>query len=216
MPTASAQCDLCQRSWSSKLPFHCVACAQAQVYRPRIQQTLLQLETEGYAKQIEEAADLSKVDTSARKPDLSPEKAAFVVNRAEAEKAQTEVRIWSIRTHTKDLREKTQALRMELDAWKLSISKRRRDLEASKRRLAEEEKVKLALVHTAMERTKSKWEGLHAETVQARVWLCQDVVMLYGLSQRKRRSGTDAGARDVYYIGGLPIFDLRDLNSEYF
>ena len=212
MPEETVSCDLCHRSWSSKIPFHCTSCAQAQLYGPRIQHTLLQLETEEFGRQIEEATDLSKSKSDAQIPDLSPEKAAFVVERAEAQRALSEDRIQLISKHTESLRDETQSLRVELDAWQSRLSKRRADLETAKRVFAEQQKAKLVPVQKSIEKINVQWKSLYTNTVQARVFLCREAALLYGLMQRKRKNRSEA--RDVYYIGGLPIFDLRDLNSE--
>ena len=212
MPEDRVHCDICHRPWSSKLLFHCTSCAQAQLYAPRIQHTLLQLETDRLGRQIEEAADVSNLTFDVQNLGLSPEKSAFVVERAESQTAISEGHIQSINKHAQSLRDETESLRVELDIWKLRLSKRRAMLDAAKRISAEQQQARLAPLHASVKQTKLRWDSLYADTVQARVFLCREAALLYGLTQRKRKN--PSAGRDVYYIGGLPIFDLRDLNSE--
>lgn len=214
MPESRIQCDLCHRPWSSRLSFHCTSCAQAQLYGPRIQQTLTHLEIEARGKQIEEAAEISSTGHGGQSAELRPEKAVFVVKRVEAQKAVAEDRIRSIHEHAQTFQHEIQSLRSELDAWKRRISDRRACLEAAKRKLTDHQQVKLPPIQTSIEQTTKRWEDLYRDTVQARTFLCREAALLYGLTQRRRKSRAEG--RDVYYIGGLPVIDLRDLNSKSF
>jgi Vacuolar sorting 38 and autophagy-related subunit 14 len=66
-------------------------------------------------------------------------------------------------------------------------------------------------VEATATRMAAQADALHARTAESRFFLCRETANLYGLVQRKRRKG--AGGRDAYFIGGVPIVDIRDINS---
>lgn len=87
-------------------------------------------------------------------------------------------------------------------------NERRRQLleEAIKARDRLEETV--TVVQRDTRRINSKWKTLHTRTAEARSYLCREAATLYGLRQKRRRSG-----RTDYSIGGVPIPNfLQDLN----
>ncbi|KAL2814741.1 UV radiation resistance protein and autophagy-related subunit 14-domain-containing protein [Aspergillus granulosus] len=60
-------------------------------------------------------------------------------------------------------------------------------------------------------RTDHLWNSLHTKTAEARIFLCREVASLYGLRQKVRKR--DNGLKESYMIGGVNIFDLRDMNG---
>ena len=96
---------------------------------------------------------------------------------------------------------------------RVEFAQRRADLDAATKRLEEQTKTEVERVTKDIKRTGYHWDALHAKTAEARSFLCMEAAQLYGLQQRRRKKGTPG--RDVYLIGGTPICDLRDLNSEF-
>ncbi|KAJ0421003.1 UV radiation resistance protein and autophagy-related subunit 14-domain-containing protein [Aspergillus carlsbadensis] len=70
----------------------------------------------------------------------------------------------------------------------------------------------LTSIQNNHKRTDHLWNSLHTKTAEARIFLCREVASLYGLRQKVRKR--DNGLKESYMIGGVNIFDLRDLNGK--
>lgn len=208
------QCDICQRPSSTRLPFNCTTCAQNTLYGPRIQQAQLLLETESIGREVETyVGSIQKAkDASSNNANSSAIHPTFGIERATAERLVLAEQTEKIMAQTKLLRDQTEEMKRYLSNKRKEHSKRRSDLEDAKKVLLQRQITNLEPVQKSIKRTQSHWEVLHTKTVKARRFLCEEAAELYGLQQRKRRKGVTG--RDLYYIGGLPIPDLRDLNSE--
>lgn len=60
-------------------------------------------------------------------------------------------------------------------------------------------------------RLNQKWKALYTRTAEARGFLCREAAMLYGLRQKRKKSG-----KTEHTIGGVAIPNfLQDLNGNY-
>ena len=135
---------------------------------------------------------------------------SWVIERAAAEQAVSEERTQEIHDHVKALREEIQNTKAEIAARKARLQKRRSEF-ASAKQLSKGQTGAVENVEKGTLRTKHRWDTLHNKTAESRLFLCREAALLYGLQQRKRKKG--GLGRDVYFIGGVPIADLRDINS---
>lgn len=210
------QCDICRRSPSERLPFHCTICARNVVYeaRIRIAQILLQNEAAGGAVERKtgtrnSAASHSKSPSSAESRETSM---AWTIQRAYADQASSTEKAEHILTHMKALQNQTEAMKTEIAHRKARIAQRRADLQSAQDELAVREATALEPVEKGVRRMEHRWDAMHAKTLESRVFLCREVAQLYGLQRRKTKKETARG--DAYSIGGMPIADLRDLDSK--
>lgn len=210
------QCDICRRSPSERLPFHCTICARNVVYeaRIRIAQMLLQNEAAGAAVERQTGTRNSGAghnkypsDTQSRETSM-----AWTIQRAYADQASSTEKTEHILTHMKALQNQTATMRTEIAHRKARIAQRRADLQTAQDELAVREATALEPVEKGVRRMEHRWDAMHAKTLESRVFLCREVAQLYGLQRRKTKKEMVRG--DAYSIGGMPIADLRDLDSK--
>jgi len=207
------QCDICHRTSNFRLPFNCTTCARNALYGPRIQHTQVLLEAETLAQEVEGNVTLSQSgqthsDTLATPRDAHP---TYAAERLTAEQFVVEERAEAILAQADSLHKLTEELKDHITRKKAKLSERRSNLDAAIKRLSERPKSDPEPLEKGIKRTESHWDALHSKTAEARSFLCKEAAQLYGLQQRKRKKGTPG--RDLYFIGGIIIYDLRELNS---
>lgn len=208
------QCEICNRPASSRLPFNCTLCARDALYQPRIQLAQTLLHTESLGKEVERnvvaTSKREKVKSSAgaRISDLNH---TWTIHRAASDQSISEEKTQVVLSHVEALREETQKIKADIAARKASLLKRRAEFASAKQELSQSQASALDPVDKGIKRTEHRWEIMHNKTAESRLFLCREVAQLYGLHQRKRKKG--GLGRDVYFIGGVPIADLRELNS---
>ena len=209
-------CEICCRSPSSRLPFNCTLCARDALYQPRIQlvQTLLHIES------LEKEVETNVVDTSRKgKARSSPGirhvdmNSTWTIHRVASEQLISETKTQTLVSHVEALHEETQNIKSEIAARKARLLRRRSEFTSAKQELSRSQASAVEPVNKSIKRTEHRWDVMHKKTAESRLFLCREVALLYGLQQRKRKKG--GLGRDVYLIGGVPIADLRDLNSMY-
>ena len=208
------QCDICRRPPSTRLPFNCTNCARGALYDPRIQHAQALLEAESVGREVERNIGDSQpfTDISYKQvgsPDSHP---TFAIERTTAKRV-------VLAEQTEKIIAQAQILRHQIDDMQVFLAKqreehvnRRSNLEAAKRRLYQRQSSDFEPLQKNIKRGHNHWDVLHAKTAESRTFLCKEAAFLYGLQQHKRKKGLLG--RDSYYIGGLPIPNLRDLNSE--
>ena len=175
-------------------------------------QTLLHMESLG--KEVEQSVmgtpskDKARSSASIRKSDP---KSTWTVHGAASEQVMSEDRTQSVVNHIEALREETQKIKSEIVARRARLLRRRSEFTSAKQELSQSQASTVNTVDKSIKRTEHKSDLMHNKTAESRFFLCREVALLYGLQQRKRKKG--GLGRDVYLIGGLPITDLRDLNS---
>ena len=209
------QCDLCQRSPNSLLPFNCTLCARSALYQPRVQLAQTLLESEALGKEVEQNVtgvsqpNKATKTASTKAPESNP---TWAVQRAAAEQRASEEKSERIYDHVRTLREEIQKTKAEIAARRKTLQRRRSDFASVQQELSQCRPHSVEDVEKGMRRTEHRWDTLHNKTAESRIFLCREAALLYGLQQRKRKKG--GLGRDVYVIGGVPIADLRDLNSK--
>jgi hypothetical protein len=117
-------------------------------------------------------------------------------------------------TQIQSLRSEIQNRNVDISRRRLELARRRSGSESAKYQLAERETGALTSIQNNHKRTDHLWNSLHTKTAEARIFLCREVASLYGLRQKVRKR--DNGLKESYMIGGVNIFDLRDLNGKLF
>lgn len=208
------QCDICLRSSSNRLPFHCASCARDVIYEQRIllAQTLLDSEAAGKAVESSIAVGPTSGQSKAS-TQFSESSLAWAHRQAIAEGSASVKRTEGIMSHVDALRRENEKTRSDIAKRKAGNAKRWSDLKSTTI-AAQREAEALESVKKGVERMERRWDMLHTRTMESRVFLCREAAQLYGLQQRIRKKA--GSVRDIYMIGGVPIPDLRDLNSKYF
>lgn len=208
-------CDICLRPCSSRLPFNCSICARTALYEPRIRLAEALLENEAAGQEVERSIGATKTTTSKHAPttknksqDINP---AWTIERIHAEQAAAKERTQQTLDHTDVLRQETHSLKAEVAERKSILLRRRSALKSATDELLQRKVVAIEPVEKGVKRMEHRWDAMHLKTMESRVFLCREAAQLYGLQQRKRKRG--GLGRDIYFIGGMPIADLRDLNS---
>ena len=135
----------------------------------------------------------------------------WTVQRAAADQEVSEQKTQAILGHVETLREEIMKAKTEMSARKMELAKRHSEFESAKHGLRQSQGTAIEPVEKGIRRTEHRWDIMHEKTAESRLFLCREAALLYGLQQRKRQKG--GLGRDIYFIGGMPIADLRDLNS---
>ena len=179
----------------------------------QLAQTLLR--TESLGKEVEQIVVGTKTDRARSSAGIktSDPNSTWTVHRAASEQVISENKTQRVLSHVEALREETQKIKSEIAARKVRLIRRRSEFNSAKQELSQSQASDVEPVDKSIKRTEHRWEVMHNKTAESRLFLCREVALLYGLQQRKRKKG--GLGRDVYLIGGVPIADLRDLNSMY-
>ena len=211
------QCDICQRQVSRQLPFNCTICARDALYQSRIRSAQTLLHRESLRLHIENVVATSST--------VFQENALREESKDLSEEA---IQTWTIQSTrnqqdltdatTQNLHNQRDLIYHEIKSVKLEIANRKelnqqraRALASAQSELSKDQAVCIKPIARSIRHTKQDWGLLHGKTIEARSFLCKEAASLYSLQQRKKRKG--GVGRDVTFIGGLPIVDLRDLNS---
>jgi hypothetical protein len=210
------QCDICRRSSREGLAFHCTICARNAVYETRIHiaQALLENEAAGAAvgRNIGARKPVVSHSKSSSHPKSREISTVWAMQRAQIDQAASKEKTEHILSHVEALRNETVAMKAEMARRKAMLVQRKVDLKSAAEALAAREAAALEPLERGIRRMEHRWDAMHAKTVESRVFLCREAAQLYGLQQRKTKKAMAGSAS--FFIGGMPIADLRDLDSE--
>ena len=208
-------CDICLRPCNSRLPFNCTGCARNVLYEPRIRLAETLLENEAAGQEIErsigaiKSVDGKEFSTSkAKSQEINP---VWALEQIHAEEAASKERTQQAVDHAQFLRQENDKKIAEVAERKSKLLRRRAELKSATDELSQRKAATIEPMEKTIKHLEHRWDAMHTKTMEARVFLCREAAQLYGLQQRKRKG--DRPGRDIYVIGGMPIADLRDLNS---
>ena len=212
-------CHICSRTHNSRRPFYCPTCARNQLYQLRVDNSRALLEKEAIGRQIEDAVARggSKAEstepegTATRLQDDAPRRWALQV--ATSRQAESAARTSALNNRIKSLKAGIKDKQTEISERKAVLSRRYSDAESAKYQLIDREASVLDGIQNNAMGADHAWRSLYSKTVECRIFLCREAASLYGL--RQKTVDKDGAPQVVYVIGGVPIIDLRDLNSEF-
>lgn len=182
---------------------------------PRIQVALILLQGEAIGRDVERNLSLQKamLDRHPAKLVNKPQELipSWALERATTERVASDEKTKAILSHFEALRTQTKEMKAEISRRRTNLARRRSNLQAATQNILQLQTSAIEPIEKGVKRTEHRWDALHAATLEARVFLCREAAQLYGLQQRKRKRG--GPGKDVYTIGGIPIADLRELNS---
>ena len=209
------RCDICKRPSGSRLPFNCTLCAREALHEPRIQLALILIQEEALGRDVEGIVTQQRTAPH-RKPSefdgkLQQSTLSWLLERRTADYVNSDKRTEAILSHVEALRTQTKDMKAEISRRRINLARRRSNLDLATEAMPRLQTSTIEPLEKGAKRSEHRWDSLHAATLEARVFLCREAAQLYGLQQRKRKRG--GLGRDAFLIGGIPIVDLRELNS---
>ncbi|KAI9835727.1 MAG: hypothetical protein M1819_001905 [Sarea resinae] len=207
------QCDICLRSQSSRLAFHCTTCARNALYELRVENARTLLEKEELGRQVESlvSAPTTSNDTTKEAETERAGPRRWAIEQAVYQKQDSLDRIREMKAQSELLQSEIETGKADISRRKALLAQRRSELTEAGRELPSRRATTLGTVKKSISRTEARWDALHSKTVESRAFLCREAANLYGFRQRRRKkSGT---IKEDYVIGGVGIVDLRELNS---
>ena len=187
------------------------------LYESRIRHAQALLEKENFVREIESAVQVGSRNASGvRSKSISGRDPRRPANRLMLEQtgsatSESRTKVAAVQEESQIIQAKIEKMRETLLRRKEDVARRSSNLQEAQRAFRQDQIKSEEGLQREVASVQSSWDRLHDRTAEARVFLCREAAALYGLSQRKKRKGMPG--RDVYLIGGVPIIDLRDLNS---
>ncbi|KAK7729596.1 hypothetical protein SLS57_002084 [Botryosphaeria dothidea] len=211
------ECDICGKELA-KARIHCSTCARAALYPYRIEQASTLLDRETFSQHVEAVASGTEdragqaVSLGETLVDTHESSKRVAVERDIAATEEIQERMRLITEQTELLKRQMEETRREIAARKAAIAQRRSDLESATYNIDKRRAKELDMVKEVIRTVKHADDVGHREDIRSKVWHCKHAADVAGLKQRRRRS-RDGQTKLEYYIGGVRIHDLRDLNS---
>ena len=200
------ECDICCRKHSSDLNFLCVGCARSSIYVTRLESAKVLLAKEQLALKVE-----AIVSPKPENQEKDIPSSAWVFETAKVHKEDNDVRTHETLDHVRTLRQELELARNDISARKAHLASRKADLEAIHARLPTQRNQRQTKITDMTKRGKLSFAALDDRSVETRAFLCREAALLLGLKQRRRRK--EGSIVDQYYLGGLPIVDLKECYS---
>jgi hypothetical protein len=172
------------------------------------------LEKECLGRRIESVATRpqgsEKLDKKSKNEDIGLSQ-AWSRETVKARKIDSEEKAGEIQKHILILREEVKTARDEISQRKARLEKRKEDFESIKASLPARRTAVTNKLADSVRKGSQSWLAIHKKTTDTRAFLCREAALLYGLIQKKKARG--GVVVDQYSIGGLPMVDLKDINS---
>ena len=192
-----------------------MTCARNVLYEPRLEATSVLLEKESLGKRIENAVNTrsqgnEKQDKRTKNEAIGTSQ-AWSRETAKARKVESEVKNDEVQRHILVLREEIKTAKDEISQRKAMLGKREKEFESIKASLPGRRTAVTNKIVDSVRKGSQSWLGMHNKTTDTRAFLCREATLLYRLRQKKQARG--GVVVDQYSIGGLPIVDLKEINS---
>lgn len=209
-------CNICQRPQTTALPLNCAACARNVLYQSRVSLAHTLLEQEAAVGQSEQYLKDSQIQsTKLPAPHTSTLQALSTPSNLESIYIHRE----AIRHQTQLILNRAEQLRLEVEHLGNDITRRRagnlerrNKIHAARKELARRRTVEVGRLDKSIAGFQVRWDAVHARIAESRLLLCREAANLYGMKMRSHRGA--ASASYTCQIGGLPIYNLKDLNSQ--
>ena len=217
MDPSEIQCCICHRPSTTRLPFNCTICARNALYEPRLQHAHILLQKEVFSEDVEKAVAAAKQTSRAyaasprADSELSDSARRMSISITHTEQTKVIHATQIISDHMQTLRKEVSSMRLEIAKRKARLHQRRSALMASRAELSQRHTNSSHPTEIDAVNIRKQWDAVHDKTMDSGVVLGREVAGLLGLQQRKRKKGVSR--RDLYFLGGNAIPDLRDLNS---
>lgn len=199
-------CSICQRPHhAKKLPFLCAVDARNRLYESRVEYAQALMQTEEERNRVDAALSSQAGETRKDTAASQRARADWLASQEEASADQTS----QIIAQAELLKTKVDAARKEIAAKKDAMARRKSDLESVAAGTQARRARQLEETERSSQRLKYKWNRSADTMAATRAFLCEEAARLYGLRQVKK------GSVKRYEIGGVEVFDLHAMNSEF-
>jgi hypothetical protein len=212
-------CTVCDRDFGGKRKPLCTGCAQATLYPARIHQASSLIDREKHHTHAEAvlrpgndgiiAALSEEADWDAVHAAVTAGVRKQSVVKAKEEQAVIDARINDITDKAAELRQQIEDYKQYIAQQKLWHVQRQQDLRVERKELEKQQARTLEPVSAAMHKARQRLEKVHKRTFDAQALLCHEIAYSSGLRKQKGKNG-----RSKYWIGGVPLPDLRELNGK--
>ena len=197
---------MCCRKHAIGIDLLCVACARTSVYAIRLESAKVLLAKEQLALQVEDV-----VSPHPKKGKKDHSQLLWEVEAEKVEKQNAEIRADETLDHTRILREELDQARRDIAARRAHLAMRKADLDAINSRVPGQRNLRETKTAESTKRGTQAFDAMHDRSTETRAFLCREAAVLLGLKQKRRRKGSNIV--DQYYLGGLPITDLKEAYS---
>lgn len=211
------ECSICDKAFDGNIKRRkptCCACAQALSYAPRIQhahglldrekqhthaEAILRSGNDGVIAALPEDADWEAISAGVKKVGL---------HKIKEERETVEGRIDEITEKSRELRQQIESYREYFKEQREWHVQRRQALNDARSELDKQRRRVLEPVQSSSHKAAQRLEKVRSRTIDARSLLCREAAVLSGLRRQRRADG-----KSQYWLGGVPLPDLRDLNG---
>lgn len=212
-------CHVCNRTLTQHRQLFCPTCARNRLYHLHHENVRILLERESISCQIENAVTLNSArNLSSGQHDKLKTKfedrqyRSWTIQNIIDEKSKSSARTKTLTNRIERLRLEIKDRRLDISHRRLELAQQKSDAESANYQLAEREATMLAGIQNSTKRTDHLWHSQHSKTAEARIFLCREAANLYGLRQKVKKR--DGELKETYYIGGVPIINLKDMNGK--
>jgi hypothetical protein len=205
-------CGICEKHLTQEDGPHCPSCVRAMLYGVRLELARVLMEKEQMGAKIE-AITKPQESNAPLDNELAILSAAWqnqwdAIDEEQAIEQDNELRRQLVISQKEvELKKaRAQELRERLAEKKANVA-------AAKEALAKGQRKKYEELKAAYARGQTQHDSLHTKIVDAKAVLCREAASLLRLRHVKKKT-KDGSIKDRYSIAGLPLPDLKDINSE--
>lgn len=205
-------CGFCKRLLTQEDGPHCVSCVRGTIYGVRLELARVLLEKEQLGKKVETI-------TAEDEPHEHIDDELSILRTAWHSQVDTS-ELQQINDETADIERQTAIVKKEVELKKAKVKdlkenldKRKANLVAAKKAQAKDRQQKLEKLMDEGAKLKAEHDVIHNRIMDAKAVLCREAASLLGLRHSKKKT-KDGTIKDRYFIAGLPLPDLKDINSK--
>lgn len=206
-------CGVCQQTASARRKPVCISCAQALLLEPRLSLAEALLSREKSHTHVEAVVRPGNDGILAALPEdadwdaITSAISSRSHERARTEKDAIEIRLESISEKAKELQQQVEDHKRYIAEHQKLHQQRRAAITSERQELAKRKSQAFEPVQAAIKRANRHLDKIHTRTADAREFLVKEVGALCGLRHVQDKKG-----RSEFYLDGLPIPNLKDLN----
>lgn len=157
--------------------------------------------------------NLGQVSLGSALIDKNESAKTVALSRTNADTAEASDRIDMIMEQAESLRQQIEEGRKEMAARKSSLTRKRSELMSATHDIDNRRSTAFDKVQASTDRRQVRTGVLRKDTLEARQFLCKEAAQLAQLRKRKIVA-KEGGISEEYSIGGLKMFDLRELKGK--
>lgn len=212
----SACCGICSQAFGYKRRPICVSCALTTIYQSRHHQAQILIQCRTSSNNVTLHIDAEKgigcLPAAAQTVELTE---SANKSRHEQQKSQTELidqRLAAIRLQQQALRDLIAEAKASNTERHGSLAKATCELQSAKLELNQSYAEDCAQAKADLLRSNTRLAKVRSRIADGRLKLCRETARLASLNVRRRRT-SDATIESEYMLGGLPLPDLRNINT---